>query len=92
MPQQLRGKYPAFALQDSAGVSHLRSLQAAGLSHVHLLPSYDYGSVPERTEDQATIKVGCQYKLIDLLPNFLSILFMSGQHIFWNLCLLFMSE
>ena len=55
--QGLRGKYSAFALQDSAGVSHLRSLKSAGLTHVHLLPSYDYGSVPEREEDQAVIKV-----------------------------------
>ena len=57
VPEGLRGKYSAFALQDSAGVSHLRRLQSAGLTHVHLLPSYDYGSVPEREEDQALIKV-----------------------------------
>ena len=55
----LRGKYSAFALEDSAGVTHLRRLQSAGLTHVHLLPSYDYGSVPERAEDQAIIKAGC---------------------------------
>ncbi len=57
VPQELRGKYSAFALQDSAGVNHLKTWQAAGLTHVHLLPSYDYGSVPERAEDQAAIKV-----------------------------------
>ena len=56
VPQELRGKYSAFALQDSAGVRHLRQLQAAGMTHVHLLPSYDYGSVPERVQDQATVK------------------------------------
>ena len=56
VPKGLRGKYSAFALQDSAGVSHLRRVQSAGLTHVHLLPSYDYGSVPERLQDQATIQ------------------------------------
>ena len=25
------------------GVQHLRSLQEAGLTHVHLLPSFDFG-------------------------------------------------
>ena len=62
-PEELRGKYSAFALQDSAGISHLRRLQAAGLTHVHLLPSYDYGSVPERLEDQATIQASWWYCL-----------------------------
>ena len=57
VPQELRGKYSAFALKDSAGMQHLKSLQCAGLTHIHLLPSYDYGSVPEHTEDQATVKV-----------------------------------
>lgn len=61
VPQELRGKYSAFGLKDSAGVSHLRQLQAAGLTHVHLLPSYDYGSVPERVEDQATIQASCSH-------------------------------
>ena len=54
-----RGKYLAFTEQSSAGVQHLRQLKEAGLSHVHLLPSYDYGSVPERVEEQAVIKASC---------------------------------
>ncbi|KAL0036544.1 hypothetical protein WJX77_012089 [Trebouxia sp. C0004] len=58
VPEELRGKYKAFTLQDSAGVAHLRSLRSAGLTHIHLLPAYDYGSVPERAEDQTTIKGG----------------------------------
>jgi hypothetical protein len=38
----------------------LKSLQEAGLNHVHLLPTYDYGSVPERAEEQAHVMVrGC---------------------------------
>lgn len=64
VPEELRGKYQAFTLQDSAGVAHLRRLQSAGLTHIHLLPSYDYGSVPERAEDQATIKVTSQKSML----------------------------
>lgn len=41
----------------SHGLTHLKALQEAGLNHVHLLPSYDYGSVPERPEEQAYVQV-----------------------------------
>ncbi|EIE23312.1 alpha-1,6-glucosidase, partial [Coccomyxa subellipsoidea C-169] len=54
VPERMRGKYGAFALEETAGVKHLADLHSAGLTHVHLLPSYDYGSVPERAEDQQT--------------------------------------
>ncbi len=37
---------------------HLRELQAAGLTHVHLLPAYDFATVPERAEDQLDVEVG----------------------------------
>ncbi|MGN6151320.1 MAG: DUF3372 domain-containing protein, partial [Lysobacteraceae bacterium] len=43
-----RGKYLAFTETGSAGMRHLRALQAAGLTDVHLLPVYDFASVPER--------------------------------------------
>eukprot|EP00879_Flechtneria_rotunda_P011613 GHRR01012130.1.p1 GENE.GHRR01012130.1~~GHRR01012130.1.p1 ORF type:complete len:951 (+),score=302.30 GHRR01012130.1:707-3559(+) len=65
VPEQLRGKYRAFCPQHlhpggsgcpSHGLKHLKALQEAGLNHIHLLPSYDYGSVPERPEEQATIQ------------------------------------
>jgi pullulanase len=38
------------ASQDCAGTRHLASLAAAGVTHVHLLPVYDFGSVNERRE------------------------------------------
>lgn len=44
------GGYLAFAQEDSAGVAHLKKLAEAGLSHVHLLPCFDFSSVDERKE------------------------------------------
>ncbi len=69
VPEELRGKYQAFSLQDSDGVAHLRTLRSAGLTHVHLLPSYDYGSVPERAQDQATIKVSQEKEKVTLFSE-----------------------
>lgn len=42
-----RGKYLAFTDGGSAGMAHLRALAQAGLTDLHLLPVYDFGSVPE---------------------------------------------
>jgi pullulanase len=43
-----RGKYLAFTLDGTGGMRHLRSLAAAGVTDVHLLPVFDFGSVPEQ--------------------------------------------
>ncbi|MBN8482314.1 MAG: DUF3372 domain-containing protein, partial [Xanthomonadales bacterium] len=43
-----RGKYLAFADPGSRGMRHLRALATAGLTDVHLLPVFDFASVPER--------------------------------------------
>ncbi|TWT22525.1 DUF3372 domain-containing protein [Luteimonas marina] len=43
----LRGKYLAFAQYNSDGMRHLRALAQAGLTDVHLLPVFDFASVPE---------------------------------------------
>ncbi|AKC87655.1 alpha-1,6-glucosidase [Pseudoxanthomonas suwonensis] len=42
-----RGKYLAFTESGSAGMAHLRALAQAGLTDLHLLPVYDFASVPE---------------------------------------------
>ena len=42
-----RGKYLAFTLHETDGMRHLRALAAAGVTDVHLLPVFDFGSVPE---------------------------------------------
>ncbi|GII83928.1 hypothetical protein Ssi03_19180 [Sphaerisporangium siamense] len=51
VPAAERGTYAAFT-RDSAGTRALRALAADGLTHVHLLPAFDFGSVPERRADR----------------------------------------
>ncbi|MFF4641665.1 pullulanase-type alpha-1,6-glucosidase [Streptomyces sp. NPDC001389] len=46
------GQYLAFTDTDSAGMRHLRELAAAGTSYVHLLPAFDFGTVPEDPKDR----------------------------------------
>lgn len=47
VPVADRGKYRAFTHAEGAGMRHLRRLAKAGLTDVHLLPVYDFASVPE---------------------------------------------
>ena len=42
-----RGKYLSFTETDSNGMRHLAALSAAGLTDVHLLPVFDFATVPE---------------------------------------------
>jgi pullulanase-type alpha-1,6-glucosidase len=53
VPEALRGSYGAFALPFSAGMRHLSALARAGLTHVHLLPTFDLATV---NEDRSTWK------------------------------------
>jgi pullulanase-type alpha-1,6-glucosidase len=43
--QNARGKYAAFLEKDSDGVKHLTELRAAGLNVIHLMPTFDFGTV-----------------------------------------------
>ncbi|MEU6995559.1 pullulanase-type alpha-1,6-glucosidase [Streptomyces sp. NPDC046465] len=47
-----RGTYLAFTDRNSDGMRHLRRLARAGTSYVHLLPAFDFGTVPERASDR----------------------------------------
>jgi pullulanase/glycogen debranching enzyme len=47
VPSAHRGKFMAFTDTGSNGMQHLRKLQRAGLTHIHLLPSFDMASVNE---------------------------------------------
>jgi pullulanase len=57
VPDKDRGKYTAFTHIFSLGMQHLRSLAKAGLTHVHLLPSFDFASVPELASEQKTPQI-----------------------------------
>jgi pullulanase/glycogen debranching enzyme len=48
VPVAHRGKYLAFTDRDSRGMRHLRALADAGMTDVHLLPVFDFATVPER--------------------------------------------
>jgi pullulanase len=54
VPSSRRGTFAAFAQDGSNGMSHLKALADAGLTHIHLLPAFDFATVPERREDQLT--------------------------------------
>ncbi|GAA1790086.1 pullulanase-type alpha-1,6-glucosidase [Luedemannella flava] len=57
VPAAERGTYLAFARPGAAGMTHLSSLAKAGLTHVHLMPVFDFSSAPEKRSDQA--QPGC---------------------------------
>ncbi|ALK98301.1 pullulanase PulA [Massilia sp. WF1] len=47
VPAAHRGKYLAFTDLDANPMRHLRELQKSGMTHIHLLPSFDFASVNE---------------------------------------------
>ncbi|XVQ82384.1 pullulanase-type alpha-1,6-glucosidase [Microbispora siamensis] len=57
VPAAERGTYKAFTETGSAGMTELRSLAKDGLTHVHLLPAFDFATVPDRKADRT--EPGC---------------------------------
>ncbi len=47
VPASLRGTYGAFSVPKSDGMTHLRALADAGLTHLHLLPVFDIATIDE---------------------------------------------
>ena len=47
VPAAHRGKYLAFTDTGSRGMQHLAALAAAGVTDIHLMPVFDFSSVPE---------------------------------------------
>ena len=47
VPAEDRGKFLAFTHTTSTGMQHLAQLARAGVTHIHLLPVFDIGSVPD---------------------------------------------
>ncbi|MCL4256087.1 MAG: DUF3372 domain-containing protein, partial [Anaerolineae bacterium] len=47
VPEEYIGTYKAFTVTDSVGMGHLSALADAGLTHLHLLPSFDIATIDE---------------------------------------------
>ncbi len=62
VPEADRGRFTAFAAADSNGMKHLKSLAAAGLTHVHLLPVFDIATI----EEDAAKRIELTSKIDDL--------------------------
>ena len=54
VPERVRGTYLAFAQWRSDGMRHLRELADAGMTTVHLLPTFDIATIPEDRSAQET--------------------------------------
>ncbi|MFF5140784.1 pullulanase-type alpha-1,6-glucosidase [Streptomyces sp. NPDC013157] len=54
VPAAERGTYLAFTDKNSDGSKHLKALAKSGTSYVHLLPAFDFATVPEKKADQAS--------------------------------------
>ncbi|MFF5179923.1 pullulanase-type alpha-1,6-glucosidase [Micromonospora sp. NPDC000316] len=52
VPTNRRGTFLAFTDPKTAGMTHLKALGAAGVTHLHLLPAFDFATIPERRADQ----------------------------------------
>ncbi|MEG3633956.1 pullulanase-type alpha-1,6-glucosidase [Micromonospora palythoicola] len=52
VPPQRRGTFLAFTDPATAGMRHLKAIGDAGVTHLHLLPAFDFATIPERRADQ----------------------------------------
>ncbi|ASW55882.1 pullulanase-type alpha-1,6-glucosidase [Plantactinospora sp. KBS50] len=52
VPAPRRGTFLAFTDPASTGMRHLAALGDAGVTHLHLLPAFDFATIPERRADQ----------------------------------------
>ncbi|XQW83822.1 pullulanase-type alpha-1,6-glucosidase [Thalassotalea piscium] len=55
-----RGKYSAFSETNSSGINYLRTLKQAGINNIHLLPTFDIGTVNE--SNNQTVKLSTPVK------------------------------
>ncbi|GAB4574388.1 MAG: pullulanase-type alpha-1,6-glucosidase [Anaerolineae bacterium] len=66
VPEALRGTFKAFTLEDTNGVNHLEALAEAGLTHIHLLPSFDIATINENK--RAWTRFELDYEAMAALP------------------------
>ncbi|GGM58699.1 1,4-alpha-glucan branching enzyme [Micromonospora sonchi] len=52
VPVDRRGTFLAFTDPATAGMRHLKAISDAGVTHLHLLPAFDFATIPERRADQ----------------------------------------
>ena len=52
VPEDMRGTYMAFTQYQSNGMRHLTELASAGMNTVHLLPTFDIATIPEKRSEQ----------------------------------------
>lgn len=45
----------SICLKDSAGVLHLKKLSSAGITHVHLLPTFQFAEVDDQKENWRSV-------------------------------------
>jgi pullulanase-type alpha-1,6-glucosidase len=64
VPEAYRGTFMAFTVMDSDGMTHLRTLAEAGLTHLHLLPAFDIATVNENVAE----RVEPDYAALEALP------------------------
>ncbi len=48
VPVSMRGKYLALTQKQSQGMRHLKALAQSGMTDLHLLPVFDFATVPEK--------------------------------------------
>ncbi len=66
VPDDYRGTFKAFTLPDSNGMKHLQRLASSGLTHIHLLPAFDFATA---NEDKATRREPNSGSLATYGPN-----------------------
>jgi pullulanase len=52
---RVQGKYSAFSQENSDGINHLKSLKTAGINTIHLLPTFDIGTINESSTSVLTL-------------------------------------
>jgi pullulanase-type alpha-1,6-glucosidase len=55
VPADARGKFVAFDTPGTTGRNHLQSLATQGLTHVHVLPAFDFATVKENRADRVEL-------------------------------------
>ncbi|KAL2525900.1 Pullulanase 1 [Abeliophyllum distichum] len=64
IPSDVRGGYLAFTFLDSAGMRHLKRLSCAGITHVHLLPTFQFAGVDDEKDKWKNV----DFKMLESLP------------------------